>query len=166
MVTVGFGLLAPRESKLAVYLLGGDFVFFGFLWGWLVGSVAGGIQTILALVGITPTSTWIIGIVVFVACLLVAMYLGYRDLYIKFQLTIDKPTPSSTVVRQPRVRLMATDIAVLIDLESQMKDRHGDSDDSGIERDYRNWIDPDDILNRKCTRCGKPRNQKGGYPCA
>jgi tetratricopeptide (TPR) repeat protein len=38
-VTVGFWSLAPRESSRAVLLLGGNFVFFGFLWGWLVGSI-------------------------------------------------------------------------------------------------------------------------------
>ncbi len=38
-VALGLGYLAPKESRLAVYLLSGNFVFFGFLWGWLFGSI-------------------------------------------------------------------------------------------------------------------------------
>ena len=38
-VGLGLGYLAPTESRLAVYLLSGNFVFFGFLWGWLFGSI-------------------------------------------------------------------------------------------------------------------------------
>jgi tetratricopeptide (TPR) repeat protein len=39
LVTVSFGLLLPRESRQAAYLLAGNFVFFGFMLGWLLGSV-------------------------------------------------------------------------------------------------------------------------------
>ncbi len=39
LLTVWFGYVAPKESALAVYLLVGNFVFFGFLWGWLFGSI-------------------------------------------------------------------------------------------------------------------------------
>jgi len=39
LLTAWFGLLAPKESAVAVYLLGGNFVFFGFAWGWLFGSI-------------------------------------------------------------------------------------------------------------------------------
>ena len=38
-VTVGFWALAPRESSKAVLMLSGNLVFFGFLWGWLLGSI-------------------------------------------------------------------------------------------------------------------------------
>ena len=39
LLTAWLGLLAPRESAVAVYLLGGNFIFFGFAWGWLFGSI-------------------------------------------------------------------------------------------------------------------------------
>jgi len=39
VMTVGFGLLAPEQARRAVYLLSGNFVFFGFLGGWLFGSI-------------------------------------------------------------------------------------------------------------------------------
>ena len=39
LLTIALGALAPENSRLAVYLLGGNFVFFGFLWGWLLGGI-------------------------------------------------------------------------------------------------------------------------------
>lgn len=39
VLTAWFGLLAPKESAVAVYLLIGNFVFFGFAWGWVLGSI-------------------------------------------------------------------------------------------------------------------------------
>ncbi len=38
-VTLGFSALMPRESVRVVQMLGGNFVFFGFLVGWLFGSL-------------------------------------------------------------------------------------------------------------------------------
>ena len=39
LLTVALGALSPPESRKAVYLLAGNFVWFGFLWGWLFGSI-------------------------------------------------------------------------------------------------------------------------------
>jgi len=39
LMTVALGLLAPVESRTAVYLLAGNFVFLGFIVGWLLGSL-------------------------------------------------------------------------------------------------------------------------------
>jgi tetratricopeptide (TPR) repeat protein len=39
VLTAWFGFLSPKGSALAVYLLIGNFVFFGFAWGWLFGSI-------------------------------------------------------------------------------------------------------------------------------
>ncbi len=36
---LALGALAPPEARKAVYALGGNFVFFGFLWGWMFGSI-------------------------------------------------------------------------------------------------------------------------------
>ncbi len=38
-ITITFGLLAPAEARNPVFALSGDFIFFGFLWGWLFGSI-------------------------------------------------------------------------------------------------------------------------------
>jgi len=39
LMAVGLGLLAPENARRAVYMLGGNFAFAGFLVGWLVGSI-------------------------------------------------------------------------------------------------------------------------------
>lgn len=39
LVTIAFGMLVPEDSRLAVRLIGGNFVFGGFLCGWLFGSL-------------------------------------------------------------------------------------------------------------------------------
>jgi tetratricopeptide (TPR) repeat protein len=39
LVASAFVLLAPKDSLTAVRWLGGNFVFFGFLWGWMIGSM-------------------------------------------------------------------------------------------------------------------------------
>ncbi len=41
LITATLGLLSPQEGRLAVYLVGGNFVFLGVLCGWLVGSIRG-----------------------------------------------------------------------------------------------------------------------------
>jgi|GEM_PF-1830423 len=38
-VTLGFSFLAPDASKRTIQVLGGNLVFFGFLCGWLIGSI-------------------------------------------------------------------------------------------------------------------------------
>lgn len=40
-LTAGYGLLVPEEGRRAVWVLGGNFVYFGFLVGWLAGSIRG-----------------------------------------------------------------------------------------------------------------------------
>jgi hypothetical protein len=39
LMAAALGLLAPAESRTAVYLFGGNFIFIGFLVGWLFGSL-------------------------------------------------------------------------------------------------------------------------------
>ncbi len=39
LVTVTFIVVSPPERRMAVTFLAGNFVFFGFLWGWLLGSL-------------------------------------------------------------------------------------------------------------------------------
>jgi hypothetical protein len=39
IIAIALGLLAPAEAKNAVFALSGNVVFFGFLWGWLFGSL-------------------------------------------------------------------------------------------------------------------------------
>jgi len=39
LMTLAFGALAPPQSRISVYLLAGNFVFLGFIFGWLLGSM-------------------------------------------------------------------------------------------------------------------------------
>ena len=52
---------------------------------------------------------------------------------------------------------------VYFNLREQTHSKHGYGDDWGIENDLKSGIDPEDIMSRKCTKCGIPRNQKGDY---
>lgn len=38
-LALALGYLAPPEASKAVYALGGNFVFFGFMWGWIFGGI-------------------------------------------------------------------------------------------------------------------------------
>lgn len=38
-LTVGYALIVPEEGRRATWILGGNFVYFGFLVGWLAGSM-------------------------------------------------------------------------------------------------------------------------------
>jgi len=76
-------------------------------------------------------------------------------------LAIERDNFKKTVIRPPRGKLDFSDREVIRNLNSQMEYLHGHDDRNGIERDYQNNIDTDIILERKCTRCGKPRNKIG-----
>jgi hypothetical protein len=93
---------------------------------------------------------------------LIAVLLTYHEQ--RMQATIatqERDNLKKTVIRPPRGKLDARDHAVIWNLNSLMWDLHGHDDREGIEKDYQNNIDTDIILERKCTHCGKPRNQLG-----
>ena len=129
-------------------------------WWWLlVAGGLGGVQTVLSLAGLTPAGSWAIGAGVAIGCLVIAMYLAYRDLYIStsIQWKIEKPPNLRRRTLTYRERLQ-------IDrLNGQMGGIHGHDDRDGIELDAIEGWDWDDILQRKCSRCSKPRNEEGGY---
>ena len=69
----------------------------------------------------------------------------------------------SRTVLHPKRRLKAADHWVLENLNNQMRLVHRNDDYEGIRLDLLNGIDPNEILKRACTHCGKPRNQEGGH---
>jgi hypothetical protein len=88
----------------------------------------------------------------------------YRD--VEFQQKLDKSLSSSAqnIILQPKTKLLSRSEQIVIrQLNELMERMHGHDDSNGIETDYRNGIDPNDILKRNCTHCNKPRNQKGDY---
>jgi hypothetical protein len=66
-------------------------------------------------------------------------------------------------VIKPKSGLAASDFFVMENLNKRMRKVHNHDDRDGIESDMRNGIDADDIMKRSCTRCGKPRQDKGDY---
>lgn len=61
----------------------------------------------------------------------------------------------------PKKSFTLNEVMALGNLKSQMQKVHGKSDDVGIDTDYRNNVDINDILKRDCTECGMPRNEIG-----
>ena len=98
--------------------------------------------------------------VVFWVALGLAVALTYHDLR-KQNLVLEKE-PKSVIKLQPRQR-RSGDISLLINLKEQMDGKHGAIDDEGIDRDFYDGYDTQDILKRNCTICSEPRNGRRGY---
>jgi len=77
------------EKKSTFRMFMGDVVK---RWILLFIAVIGAGQAIAAIVGVNMVGSWIIGLAVFIIGLFVAIYLAYRDMPIKLQVEIDKPT--------------------------------------------------------------------------
>jgi len=126
-------------------------------WVLLVCGGVGGALTIINLAGITPSFPWYVGFIIFTLCLLIAGYLAYHDLFIEKRAEYQH---NQKWLINPNQRY---DVSTALQLNEQMNDVHGHDDFFGIQNDFKSKIDVNEILNRNCTRCGKPRNQKGGY---
>lgn len=99
-----------------------------------------------------PTSAWqAIGAALFIIGVLAIIH--YRSPQKEVQLQ------TSNV---PKTKLTDSDYYVVRHLNTQMHRLHGHDDNQGITSDMLNGIDPDNILERKCSWCGKRRNEKGG----
>jgi len=111
-------------------------------------------------VNIPPIISWLLVGVGFV----MAILLTYHEERMRaISLVVERDNLKKTVIRPPRDKLDFSDREVIWNLNSQMEYLHGHDDRNGIEKDYQNNIDTDIILERKCTRCGKPRNKIGDY---
>ena len=106
--------------------------------------------------------TWTFGLLLGIA-VFIAGFLTYHDLRKEVQVAIDKPITVVKNVLQSKRKMRHDDWIVKMDLCSQMYEKHGHSDDSGIVKDILDGIDTNEILQRNCTKCGKPRNQESGY---
>lgn len=66
------------------------------------------------------------------------------------------------IIRLPDNRHLSLSHRITLgELSYQMEHIHGHSDRFGLEVDLRGGILGTDLLERNCTRCGKPRNKKG-----
>ena len=93
---------------------------------------------------------------------LIAVLLTYHEQRMQAIIaTQERDSLKKTVIRPPRGKLTAYDNTVIWNLRNQMEYLHGHDDPDGIKTDYQNNIDTDIILERKCTLCGKLRNQLG-----
>jgi hypothetical protein len=127
-------------------------------------AAVGGVQTITTLVGLTPSIPWVTGVAVLLFFLLLAAFLAYHDLYIHHIELIRQTPTSPTYIYLPKPRHITNkDVAVIMNLEQQMKHLHGHSDYDGIEAAIRYGVMWNDVMKQDCTKCGKPRNQKGDY---
>ena len=95
--------------------------------------------------------------------LLFAAALTYHELRMQ-KVELEKASLASTTrtVMGPRAkRLYGDDYSVLVNLCEQARS-YGHNDDEAIKRDLLHKVDPNVILKRDCTHCGKPRNRAGG----
>jgi len=107
---------------------------------------------------VPPIITWVLVALGF----LIAILLTYHEQRMKaITATQELGTFKKQTVRPPRRKLTLDDHTVIDNLNRQMWDLHGHDDRAGITQDYQNNVDTDLILERKCTHCGKPRNQLG-----
>jgi hypothetical protein len=132
-------------------------------WGWLVGSVIGGMLSAMNLLGIYPSISWVVGVFIMVVCLLIAAYLAYRDLYMELQIKITKLPSTQTAQLQRRTKLSLSDTMAMADVITRMEKIHGHSDEAGIQSDLEAGYSASDLLSRNCSRCGKQRNEEGDY---
>jgi hypothetical protein len=124
-----------------------------------VGAVIGGVLTITSLTGETPHISWVVGLSILLVCLFIAVFFAYYDLYVSIELTRRTNIPSHL----NRRRITNKEVIVIEDLRKQMENVHGHSDYWGIEQVMRDGVPIDEIMKQSCTKCGKPRNQKGDY---
>lgn len=128
-------------------------------WWYLVTGIISGIISTISLIGINPTMSLTIGFIIFGICLFIAMYLAYRDLHFKLQLTMEKTKP----ILQYKKKLTNEDIFVIGNLENQMEHIHGHSDSIGIRQALKSGYSQDDVMESKCSICGTNRNQEGDH---
>ena len=100
--------------------------------------------------------SWLVWVLVSIG-ILIAVTLTYHDLR-KDNLKL-QTEPKTVIQPQPRKKF---DIAVWQKLRKQMENKHGHIDDWGLENDIKDGVDLNIIMNRNCTKCGKPRNQWEG----
>ena len=100
------------------------------------------------------TPQWLVWVLIALG-FIIAATLEYHNLR-KNNILLEQE-PKTAIRLQPR----KPDYGIVSSLSNQMTNKHGHTDSAGIESDYRSGIDTNDILKRDCTKCGKPRNQRG-----
>jgi hypothetical protein len=131
-------------------------------WGWLVTGIFGGGVFVLNLLGINPSVSRTIGVTILVVCLLIACFLAYHELRIQFVQEKETWKRNSMALSKPiDGHIRSSHSIALLEVEERMETIHGHSDHEGLESDFRRGVLASDLMKRDCTRCGKPRNQRG-----
>jgi len=129
---------------------------------WLIPALATDPFDVLDRLGvhmnIPPVVSWILVGIGFA----IAILLTYHEQRIEKEKELSKET--SLILAKPIVGFLKyTHILTLREIEQQMETVHGHSDTEGLESDFRRGVLASDLMQRNCTRCGKPRNQQGDF---
>ena len=119
--------------------------------------IGNGIGVGLPMIGwASPTLGWIIiGVSNTVGLLLIGYGLGKGS---------RGSSPSGTQLVLPkRKHLSFSHRMALGDIVEQMESVHGHSDPNGLEAEMLEGVPISDLMGHNCTRCFKPRNQRGDY---
>jgi hypothetical protein len=111
----------------------------------------------------TPSTSRTIGLIILGGCLFVACYLAYHDLYLDKERALSQNENTGILTKPIDGHLRASHSIALMEIETRMETIHGHSDHDGLESDFRRGVLASDLLKRNCTRCGKPRNQRGDF---
>ncbi len=107
-----------------------------------------------------PTQVWTaIAFALFILGTIVVVHYRDEEFQRKLEQSLSRSTPN--IALQRRAKLSWNDQIVVQHLGGQMEKMHGHIDAHGIEADYQDGIDTNDILKRSCTQCGNPRNKPG-----
>jgi len=111
------------------------------------------------------TPSWIgwllIGLAMFIATFLTYHDLRIQSIAIEQQCKLLKKAQSATLQRKDK--LSDSDKRALADVRAQMDSVHGHSDRYGLESDMQTGYPASNLMDRNCTKCGKPRNQRGDW---
>jgi len=125
-----------------------------------VRSVAPFLPEPLNIFTIIPSFVW------FVLGLLIIAYIVFEGAYQYMCLLlsdIKDKTLMPTVLTKPKKYLRANHSLALSGVTERMESIHGHSDPDGLRAEAKDGVLISDLLSRNCTRCGKPRNQKGDF---
>ena len=75
---------------------------------------------------------------------------------------INQP-PVTPIISRKRKRLYSNHSITLMEIEEQMEFVHGHSDHSGLRAEMLDGVPINDLMKHNCTRCGKPRNERGDF---
>lgn len=108
---------------------------------------------------VSPTIGWV---VIVVSNAIGFFLIGYS--LVKPETVSSQPAQPMTMLAPPKKRLDRHDKAALAEVVEYMLRVHGHADEDTMEASLLRGVVPDDLLKKGiCGKCGKPRNQEGGF---